>query len=192
MTLLLDYLPIILFFVTFKFYGIYPATAVSIIASIVQISFFWFKNHKVEPTHLITFIVLVVLGGATLISHNSVFIRWKPTVVSWILAILFLISQLINKTGRKTFLEYLMANKITLPKKAWKKLNLSWMTFFATIGIVNLYVAYHYSLNTWVNFKLFGVLGATIIFGFAQSLYMAKHIKSVDVSKTSATVRKEP
>ena len=174
MTLLLDYLPIILFFVTFKFYGIYVATEVSIIASIIQIGFFWFKKHKVEPTHLITFIVLVVFGGATLLLHNATFIQWKPTVVAWILALIFLISQLI---GKRTFLEYMMASKIKLPKKVWEKLNISWMTFFATLGIANLYVAYHFDLNTWVNFKLFGVLGATIIFGIAQSLYMAKYVK---------------
>jgi intracellular septation protein len=191
MTLLLDYLPIILFFIIFKIYGIYLATAVSIGASMVQIGYFWFTKHKVEPPHLITFLVLLILGGATLLSHNPIFIKWKPTVASWVLALIFLISQFV---GKKTFLEYLMAKKITLPTKIWQKLNVSWFTFFAVIGVANLYVAYHYDLDTWVNFKLFGVMGATIVFGLVQSVYMSKHVKLEigNAVKTSATVRKEP
>lgn len=175
MKLLFDFFPIALFFAAYKFYGIFTATIVAMIAVLLQVGFFWFKHRRIEITHAITLILILVLGTATLFSHNEIFIKWKPTAIYWVFALLFLGSQFI---GKKTFIQHLMDNKITLPQSIWQKLNWSWAIFFGLMGTINLYVAYHFNTNTWVNFKLFGALGGTVIFGILQSLYMAKYLKT--------------
>lgn len=175
MKLLFDFFPILLFFIAFKIYGIYTATAVAIAASFLQLGLYWIKHRRFEPMHIVTFATVLLLGGATLILHNILFIKWKPTVIYWIFAIVFFGTQFI---GNKTLIQRLMEEKIVLPSKAWLKLNLSWGIFFALMGIANLYVAYHYSTDIWVDFKLFGTLGITFIFIILQSIYIAKHAEN--------------
>jgi intracellular septation protein len=172
MKLLFDFLPIFLFFITYKIYGIYAATAVAIGGSLIQVTFQRIKYKRFESMHLITFFSILLLGGATLLMHNEIFIKWKPTILYWLLAILFLGSSII---GKKPILQRLMEANIQLPLPIWRKLNLSWSIFFLLLGCANLYVVYHFTTNTWVNFKLFGTLGLTILFVIAQSLYMAKN-----------------
>lgn len=174
MKMLFDFFPIILFFIAYKFFGIYVATAVAMGASLLQVIYFWLRYHRVEAMHIITLIIILSLGSATLLLHNSMFIKWKPTVIYWVFALMFLLTQFI---GNKTLLQRMLGTKITLPNPIWTKLNVSWGVFFAVMGIANLYVVYHYSTNTWVDFKLFGTLGLTIVFIIIQSIYMAKHIK---------------
>lgn len=171
MKLLFDFLPILLFFIAYKFYGIYAATAIAMSASLVQIAFSWLKYRKVETMPMITSAIIMCCGAATLLLHNELFVKWKPTVIDWVFAALFLGSQLI---GKKPFIQSLMGDKVDLPQDTWRKLNLSWVIFFIVMGIVNLYVAYQFSTDIWVNFKLFGALGCTILFGILQSLYIAK------------------
>lgn len=173
MKLLFDFLPIILFFITYKFFGIFAATGVAIAASAFQLSWDWYKNHRFEFTYVITFILIAILGGATLFLHNDIFIKWKPTAIYWVLAAVFFGSRLI---GKKTVIQRLLGSKLVLPESIWKRLNTSWIIFFFTVGLVNLFVIYHFSTNTWVYFKLFGVLGITLLFGFLQSLYIAKYV----------------
>lgn len=172
--MLFDLLPIALFFIGYKFYGIYVATAIIIIASVLQTAFFWFKHRKFEFTHSVTLILVLILGTATILLKNEMFIKWKPTAIYEIFALVFLGSQII---GKKTLIERLMGSKITLPKKVWIRLNISWAIFFACMGAVNIYVAYNYNTDAWVNFKLFGTLGGTLLFGILQSLYMAKYLE---------------
>jgi intracellular septation protein len=174
MKLLFDFLPVVIFFIIFKFFGIYYATGAAIGISAIQLSYVWFVHHRTEMTHLITFGLLVVLGGATILSHNAIFIKWKPTAIYWVFALLFLGSQYF---GKKPLIQRMMDNKISLPENIWKRINLSWTLFFIIIGFANLYVAYHFNTNIWVNFKLFGVLGCTLVFGFIQALYMASYAK---------------
>jgi intracellular septation protein len=174
MKLLFDFLPIALFFGCFKFYGVYVATIVMLIASLLQTMIFWLKHRRIEITHGVNLVIVLILGSATILLKNEMFIKWKPTAVYWIFAALFLGSQLI---GKKSFLERLMNSKITLPKKVWQRLNVSWVIFFVLMGALNLYVAYSYNMDTWVNFKLFGTLGATIVFVILQSIYMGKYLK---------------
>ncbi|MCL5261579.1 MAG: septation protein A [Gammaproteobacteria bacterium] len=174
MKLLFDFFPVIFFFIVFKFYGIYAATAIAIIASFLQISLYWLKHRRFEISQTITLVLIVILGGATLLSHNTLFIKWKPTAVYWVLAIVFVTSQF----GEKTIIQRLMDSKINLPKNIWKQLNISWCVFFVLLGIVNLYVAYHYSTAAWVNFKLFGALGSTLVFVLIQALYMTKFVEN--------------
>lgn len=173
MKILFDYFPIILFFLAFKVYDIYVATVVALGATALQIGFYWLKYRRFALVHLITFGVLLVMGGITLLVKDPIFIKWKPTVLSWVLALVCLFSMVFTK---KTFLQYLLDKKITLPRQVWNKLNASWIVFFLLMGAANLYVVYHYDTNTWVNFKLFGFMGATLVFSILQSLYLAKYL----------------
>jgi intracellular septation protein len=182
MKFLYDLFPLLLFFVAFKFYDIYVATAVAIAASFVQVGLFWLKHRRFETMHLITLGVIAVFGGLTLALHDDTFIKWKPTLVYWILAALVLGSQYV---GKKTIIERMMAAQITLPTAVWRRLNLSWGIFFVAIGAANIYVAFFYGLDLdletrqaiWVNFKVFGLLGLTLLFTVVQAVFIAKHIQ---------------
>lgn len=182
MKFLYDLFPLLLFFAAFKLYDIYVATAVAIVASFVQVGLFWFKHRRFETMHLVTLGVIAVFGGMTLVLRDDTFIKWKPTLVYWILAAVLLVSQWF---GEKTAIERMMSSQISLPTIVWKRLNISWGIFFAALGAVNLYVAFYYGLdldeatrrNIWVNFKVFGLLGLTLVFVVAQAFFMAKHIQ---------------
>ncbi|HLE93778.1 MAG TPA: septation protein A [Sulfuricaulis sp.] len=182
MKFLYDLFPLLLFFAAFKFYDIYVATAVAIAASFVQVGLFWLKHRRFEAMHLITLAVIAVFGGLTLALHDDTFIKWKPTLVYWILAALVLGSQYV---GKKTIIERMMAAQITLPAAVWRRLNLSWGIFFAVVGAANIYVAFYYGLDLdpdnrreiWVNFKVFGLLGLTLLFTVVQAVFIAKHVQ---------------
>jgi len=178
MKILFDFLPILLFFIAYKIYDIYVATAVIIVASIAQVGLFWLKHHRVEKMHLITLVLVVILGGATIFLHNPLFIYWKPTIVNWLFALVFLGSQFI---GQKNVLQRMLEEQITLTSQnVWLRLNMAWVAFFIVMGAVNLYVAFNFEENTWVNFKLFGMMGLTIVFVIGQSLYLAQYIMPED------------
>ena len=182
MKLLFDFFPILLFFVAYKLaddpadpqHGILVATAVAIVATAVQVSVYWWKNHRVERMHLNTLALIVVLGGATLVLRDEIFIKWKPTVVNWLFALGFLASQFV---GRAPLARRMMEHAVQLPDPVWTRLNLSWAVFFALLGIANLYVVYHFDTATWVNFKLFGLMGLTLAFVLGQGVYLARHVK---------------
>ena len=174
MKLLFDFFLILIFFICFKLFGIYTATAVAIVLSILQVILFRIKYQRYEKLHLISLGMIVVLGGATLFFHNPWFIKWKPTGIYWLSSILFLGS---NYIGKKPIIQKLMENNISLPEKIWRRLSHAWSLFFLLMGILNLYVANYYDTNTWVNFKLFGGAGLTLLFVMLQALYLAKHVK---------------
>lgn len=181
MKFLYDLFPLLLFFAAFKLYDIYVATAVAIVASFVQVGLFWLKHRRFETMHVVTLGVIAVFGSMTLLLHDDTFIKWKPTLVYWILSALVLASQWL---GSKTVIERMMSAQVTLPAPVWKRLNLSWGIFFAVLGAVNIYVAFYYGLDLdeetrrgiWVNFKVFGLLGLTLLFVVAQAFFMAKHM----------------
>ena len=175
MKLLFDFLPVVFFFISFKFYGIFYATAVAITTSVIQVAFYWYKNQRVETIHLITLVLIVALGGGTLLSHNPLFIKWKPTVINWVFALAFFISQF---THNRPLIQQMMENNIDLPSHIWRRLNIAWVSFFSIIGMINVYVVYHFDTNTWVNFKLFGVLGLTIIFIILQACYLYRFLQN--------------
>lgn len=174
MKFLFEMFPIILFFVVYKMWGIYEATAVAIAATFVQIGWVWFKHRKVEPMLWMSLGVIVVFGGATLLLQNETFIKWKPTVFYWLFAAVLLVAQLGFK---KNLIRTMMEKQVVLPEPVWGRLLQSWIGFFVVMGVLNLYVAYNYSTDAWVNFKLFGGLGLMLIFVFAQALMLAKHIQ---------------
>jgi intracellular septation protein len=180
MKLLLDFFPIILFFVAFKIAGIYVATGVAIVATIAQIAWLRLRTGKVEPMQWVGLAVIVLFGGATIIAQNDTFIKWKPTVLYWLMAGSLAAGQLFFK---KNLLKSLMGSQLELPDAAWRVMNWSWIGFFAAMGVVNLWVAFHYDTNTWVNFKLFGGLGLMVLFVLAQALYLGRHMKAEEAGK---------
>ena len=175
MKFLFDLFPILLFFVAYKMYDIYVATAVAIGAAFVQTGLFWLKHRKFEKMHVITLGILIVFGGLTLILRDPVFIKWKPTVVNWLFGASFLGSQFI---GERPLVERMMGHAITVPSPVWRRLNGVWVLFFLAMGLINIYVAYNYSEETWVNFKLFGMMGLTLVFVFAQAFYLGRYMET--------------
>ncbi|MGD2056292.1 MAG: septation protein A [Gammaproteobacteria bacterium] len=174
MKFLFDLFPILLFFLAYKLYDIYVATAVAIAAAFVQIILFWLKNRRFENMHLVTLVILIVFGGLTLYLKDPIFIMWKPTIVNWLFGAVFLGSQFI---GRRTLVERMMSHAITVPGPVWGKLNWAWVGFFTAMGAVNLFVAYNFSEDTWVNFKLFGMMGLTIAFVFLQAIFLSRYMQ---------------
>lgn len=186
MKLLFDFFPILLFFVAYKFGSLLPledpwlrenpiylATLVAIVASVLQVGVTWIKNRKVENMHLVSLVLIVVFGGATLYLKDPLFIKWKPTVLNWLFGVVFLGSQFI---GRQTLIERMLGGQLELPAAVWRRLNLAWTTFFIVIGAVNLFVAYSFEEQVWVNFKLFGMLGLTFLFVILQSFYLSRYL----------------
>jgi intracellular septation protein len=180
MKLLYDFFPVLLFFISFKLWGIYTATVAAIIASFLQVIGYWAKHRSFERMHLVTLALIVVLGGATLVFHDPMFIKWKPTGIYWISAIVFFLS---NFIGKSSLVQKMMEKNIDLPAKVWTRLNYAWVIFFSLMGALNIYVAYNYSTNAWVNFKLFGGMGITLLFVFLQAIYLSKHISEDKVSQ---------
>jgi intracellular septation protein len=180
MKLLFDFFPIIVFFACYKLYGIYHATAVAMVAAVLQVVFYRLKHQRYEKMHLISLALIVVLGSATLFFQNPWFIKWKPTGIYWLSAILFLGSSFI---GKKTLIQKMMEGNIELPAKVWGRLNYAWCLFFLVMGSVNLYVAYTFDTDFWVTFKLFGGLGCTLLFVFLQAIYLTKHISGKELKQ---------
>ncbi len=174
MKFLFDLFPVILFFVAFKVQGIYAATAVAIAASFAQIGWLWLRRRKIDAMLWVSLAIIVVFGSATLLLHDETFIKWKPTVLYWMFALVLSVSAVFF---RKNLIRTMMGEQIQLPDPAWNKLNFSWAGFFACMGFLNLYVAFNYSTDTWVNFKLFGGMGLMLAFVIGQGFFLAKYVE---------------
>ncbi len=180
MKLLIDFFPIILFFAAFKVWDIYVATAVAIVATIAQIAWLRYSTGKVETMQWLSLGVIVLFGGATIVAQNETFIKWKPTVLYWLMGGVLLAGQVFF---RKNLLKSLMGAQMQLPDGAWRVMNWSWIAFFGAMGVINLWVAYAFDTNTWVNFKLFGGLGLMAVFVVAQALYLSRYVESDEAPK---------
>ncbi len=203
MKLLVDLLPLFFFFGTFKYaeanrdwaaafasdhFGfivsggvvgpneapVLLATVVVIIATMVQVAYLLARGRKVDLMLWITFALVVVLGGATVWFHNATFIKWKPSGLYWAMALTFWVSQTFFG---KNLLRALLGEQLELPSLVWQRLNVAWISFFVFMGVLNLYVAYSYSTDAWVNFKAFGATGLMLVFTLAQGVYLARHIE---------------
>jgi len=174
MKILLDFFPILLFFAAFKVAGIYWATGIAIVATIAQIAWLRLRTGKVEPMQWLSLGVIVLFGGATLLAHSETFIKWKPTVLYWLMGTILAAGQLVF---RRNFLKSLMGAQLALPEPAWRTMTWSWTGFFAFMGSLNLWVAYHFDTDTWVSFKLFGGMGLLLVFVLAQGLYLSRYVK---------------
>jgi intracellular septation protein len=172
MKILFDLFPIVLFFVAFKFAGIYAATGVAIAATIAQIAWLKLRGKAVEPMQWASLGIIVVFGGMTLAFQDETFIKWKPTVLYGLFAAALLGAGLV--TGRNP-LKAIMGAQIALPDAIWQRLTYAWASFFVAMAVLNLFVAYTYSLDTWVDFKLFGTLGLTLVFVVAQALWIGRY-----------------
>lgn len=173
MKLLFDLFPVILFFIAYKMYDIYVATGVIIAATLLQVTYMYLRHKRVEKIHLITLVLVVLLGGLTLVLHDEAFIKWKPSIVNWGFALVFLGSHFI---GSKPIVQRMMDQAISLPEKIWYNVSYLWIAFFILSGVVNLYVAYNYDTDTWVNFKLFGLMGMTLVFILLQGIYISRYM----------------
>ena len=195
MKMLFDYFPIIVFFAVFHIFsdapadatdamvmaltasGMIMATKAGIAAAFLQVALYWLKTRSYEKMHLISLGLIAVFGGITIALGDPLYIKWKTTILEWVFALVFLGSQYI---GKKNLVERMMGHVMTAPDAIWKKLNIAWASFFVLMGFVNLYVIYNFSDKFWVNFKLFGMLGMTVIFVIAQGLFMAKYVIQED------------
>jgi intracellular septation protein len=203
MKLLFDLFPVILFFAVFKFAGAQPeaaqafashtltflvadgeitaqqapillATAVAILATLGQVLWLLLRRRHVDTMLWVSLVIIVVFGGATIYFHDEMFIKWKPTVLYWCFALALLGTQMLM---RKNLIRSLMGQQMMLPDPVWDKLNLAWSAFFAAMGALNLYIAFNFPLELWVNFKMFGFIGLMIAFVIAQTAYLSRYLK---------------
>lgn len=150
------------------------ATAVAIIATVAQIAYLLVRGRKVDAMLWVSLAIIVVFGGATIYFHNEAFIKWKPTVLYWVFAIVLVGAQFLMG---KNLIRLMMKAQVDLPDPVWTRLNLAWAAFFAVMGVINLYIAFNFPTSTWVNFKLFGFMGLMIAFVVAQTMFLSKYIK---------------
>jgi len=178
-----EYIPLVIFFIVNKFADIYWATGSLIITSALQILYYFIKKEKVPTRNWIFFGLIAVFGGLTIFLHDDAFIKWKVTIINEFFAIALLVSYYgFNKNIIKQFL----SESITLPEPVWVKLNIAWALFFSFCGILNWYVAFHYDLETWVDFKVFGLTGLMFTFSIVTILFLNKYIIDEDEDITNA------
>jgi intracellular septation protein len=177
----LDYIPLFLFLIAFKIWGIFPATGVLIASTVLLYGYVFFTEGRLERNHKIVLAVTLLFGGLTLALHDETFIKWKAPIVNWALALFFLGSHFV---GDKLAIERLMGHALTLPVSVWRGLNLSWVVFFAALGAANLYVAFRYE-TIWVDFKVFGSMGLTLLFVIVQMAVISRYLprETVDSGK---------
>jgi intracellular septation protein len=218
MKLLFDFLPILLFFGAFKYAEgqkdwaaqfatehlgfvvsggivgpneapVLLATVVVIVATLAQIGWLVARGRKVDMMLWVSLGLVVVLGGATIWFHSETFIKWKPSVLYWVMGLGFWISRAVF---RKNLLQTLMGEQLQLPAAVWQRLNFAWIAFFGLMGLANIYVAYSFSTATWVNFKLFGGIGLMLLFTLAQGLYLSRYLQSDDEARAERQPAGEP
>ena len=174
MKFLFDIFPVVLFFAAYKLAYIFVATAVAIAATFAQIAWVWLRTRKVEPMLWVSLAIIVVFGGATLLLQDETFIKWKPTVLYWLFGLVLLAA---DHLFGKNLIRAMMGKQMELPQRVWTRLNQSWAAFFALMGVLNLYVAYNFATDTWVDFKLFGATGLMVLFILAQAVLLAKYVE---------------
>ena len=178
MQLLIDYIPIVIFIVAYFFKDIFFATGVLMAVMPMVLVLQWLMTRKINKIYLASTALVLVLGAATLYFRNATFLYWKPTVLNWAFALAFLGSQWI---GEKTFVQRMLGSAAELNRAQWVRLNLMWVAFFIIVGAVNLYVAYNFPEEFWVKFKLFGMLGLTLIFVVIQSIWLTIAMKDSEL-----------
>jgi intracellular septation protein len=176
MKVLGDFLPVVLFLITYKLQGLMAATAVLMTVTSIQMLLLWLRHRKLEKGQLLTLVAVLLLGGATLLFRNENIIKWKPTVVYWLMAIAFFVGRFVGE--RKTITERMLGKSFVLAPNIWRRLDEAWILFFILTGCLNLVVAFQFDTDTWVNFKLFGLLGLTLVFALAQGIVISRFSKS--------------
>ena len=191
----IDFIPLLLFFIVYKiepriveiaghsltFGGIFSATAMLIASSVVVYGILFFKQRKLEKSQWLTLIACLVFGSLTLAFHSETFLKWKAPVVNWLFALAFAGSHFI---GDKVLIKRMMGHALSLPDAIWTRLNVAWIGFFLFCGAANLFVAFTYQ-SIWVDFKVFGSLGMTVLFLIAQGIYLSRHLHDTDPTDTT-------
>lgn len=181
MSMLYEILPVIIFFAAFKYFDIYVATSAGIIATTVQVLLTRAFTGQWDRKQIITMLVFMVFGGMTLYFHDPIFVKWKPTIVFWIFAAIIIISACFTqKSLVQRMLESAMPEANLVPVRVWRHLNILWVIFFVSLGGLNLYMAYQYSNDAWVNFKLYGITSALVLISVIQSVYLFRYIQDKD------------
>jgi intracellular septation protein len=188
---LTEFLPIVLFFIVYQMKGetielgswvhtldgIFSATAVLMAATVTQVALSYAMERRLEKRQLWLLLAVLVFGGATLFFRNQMFIQWKPTIFNWALALAFGASQFI---GEKNLMQRTLGGQLYLPHLVWRRLNMLWTANFATVGALNLYVAYFYSEDTWVSYKLYSAIGFTVVLTMLTAVLISPHLKEND------------
>ena len=179
-----ELVPILLFFITYKmdgyhlagytFDGIYTATSVLIIATLIELIASRLIRGHVEKRQLWMVVAVCLFGGLTLFLRDTTFIMWKPTIFNWGMAIAFIAAQVFTE---KNLLERMLGSQLALPGTIWKRLNMLWVSNFIIVGILNLYVAYQFSEEFWVDYKLFSSIGFTLLLSIITVIIVAPHLK---------------
>ena len=169
---LLDFLPLVIFFAVYKFFDIYIASGALIAATALQLIVTYALYRKLEKMHIITFVMVTVFGTLTLVFHDDAFIKWKVTIIYSLFAIGLAVSQLMNKS----FIKGMLGQEMQVPDAIWAKVTWYWALFFLGCGLVNIYVAFSLPLETWVNFKVFGLTALTLINTVITVIYLYKHL----------------
>ncbi|MGK2946527.1 MAG: septation protein A [Candidatus Malihini olakiniferum] len=172
---LIDFLLLIIFFTVYKLYDIFWATEALIAATLATFFYSWYKFRKVEKTMLVTVVLVAVFGGLTLYFHNSEFLKWKVTIIYALFAGALLINRWFFKNS---LIQSILGKKITLPQQVWRNLNTAWVFFFIICGLINIYVAFWLSESLWMNLKVFGLTGVTLLFTLACGVYIYRHLPS--------------
>lgn len=168
-----EFIPLLVFFAVYKMVDIYAATGALMVVTVIQIAITWFTKRKLEKIHLITLAMVLVFGGFTLFFHNDMFIKWKVTVINLLFAVGLLVSQFGFK---KPLIKQMLGKEMTLPDRIWNRVNSAWALFFAVCAILNTYIAFNLPQETWVNFKVFGLLGMTLVFTVLTVVYLFRHL----------------
>ena len=168
-----DFIPLLVFFAVYKFFDIYYATGALMVVTVLQIAITWFTLRKLEKMHLITLGMVLVFGGFTLFFHDDAFIKWKVTVINLLFSAALLVSQFVLK---KPLIKQMLGKEMQLPDAIWSRVNLAWAGFFAVAAATNTYIAFHLPQEVWVNFKVFGLLGMTLLFTVATVFYLYRHL----------------
>ena len=173
MQFLIDFFPLLVFFAAYLWQGIYFATGVAIVASIAQIAWIHWKHGRAGVTHWLSLVIIVVFGGATLLLQDKTFIMWKPTVLYGLFGAILAIGKL---AFDRDLLRHVMKG-VALPPPVWTRLTWSWVAFFALMGVANWYVAFHYSEQVWVLYKVWGGIGLFLVFALVQGVWLARHMR---------------
>ena len=180
MQIFYDILPVFLFFIAFKLYDIYVATIVGIAATSLQVILTRLWSGSWDRKQLITLGVFAVFGGMTLYFHDPIFVKWKPTIIFWLFSIVLLCSQLFtSKPAMQRLMESALLEKASVPKIVWKRINVAWAFCFLMLGTINLYIAYYYNNEVWVNFKFYGITSALFLFSIVQAIYLTRYVTEI-------------
>ncbi|WP_440876827.1 septation protein A [Thalassotalea sp. PLHSN55] len=186
---LLEYIPLVVFFIFYKFADIYWATGSLIVTSALQIVYYMVKKQPVPTRNWVFFGLIAVFGGLTIFLHDDSFIKWKVTIINFVFALALIVS---NYMFKKNLIKSFLGESLTLPEPVWSKLNFAWAVFFVVCGVLNIYIAFNFDQEVWVNFKVFGLTGLTFVFAIGSVLSLYKYMpKEEDEEKVEESQKEE-